>query len=106
MSSFSPFDWYWIVGSDESRAWSSAAAAYVTEWDAERATRIANEVELYDVLARCGLSSRAPSRNFTPSEVRDALVKIDAGIIGSRVTADELAEAAGLIGFFLPKMVA
>ncbi|MBS0269921.1 MAG: hypothetical protein JSS54_13200 [Proteobacteria bacterium] len=106
MSSYNPFDWYWIVGGDENRAWSSAAGAYVEEYDEERVTRIANEVELYDVLARCGLSSRAPSRSFTPSEVRDALAKIDAGLVGSRVTAAELAEAAGMIGFFLPNMVA
>ncbi|MBS0237613.1 MAG: hypothetical protein JSR89_04225 [Proteobacteria bacterium] len=106
MSSFNPSDWFWIVGGDASKAWSSAAAAYVTSYDEERVTHIANEVELYDVLARCGLSSRAPSRSFTLSEVRDALAKIDAGLVGSRVTADELAEAAGMIGFFLPNMAA
>jgi len=106
MSSYSASDWFWIVGSDESRAWSSAAGEYVTSYDEERVTRIANEVELYDVFARCGLSSMAPSRSFTPSEVRDALAKIDAGLVGSRVTADELAEAAGMIGFFLPNMAA
>jgi hypothetical protein len=27
---FTPRDWFWIVGGDETRAWSSAAAAYVT----------------------------------------------------------------------------
>ncbi len=30
---YNPSDWFWIVGGDESRAWSSAAGAYVGVWD-------------------------------------------------------------------------
>lgn len=53
-----PFDaraWFWIVDSDESRAWSSAASAYVATWDADRTTRIDSEQSLSDVLRPYGL---------------------------------------------------
>lgn len=45
-----PQDWFWVVGDDESRAWSSAAGAYVTDYPAGSVTRILNEHELTDVL--------------------------------------------------------
>lgn len=47
---YAPQNWFWIVGGDESRAWSSEAGAYVTEWDNRRVARIASEAELRDVL--------------------------------------------------------
>lgn len=53
---FTPSDWYWIVGGDTSRAWSSAAGSYVSAYPATRITRIANETELADVLRLYGLS--------------------------------------------------
>lgn len=53
---FTPRDWFWIVGGDTSRAWSSAAGAYVETWDADRLTPIASEAELADVLRGYGLS--------------------------------------------------
>lgn len=59
---FTPLDWFWIVGGDESRAWSSAAGAYVTEWDAQRTTRILNEAELGDVLRPYGLAVPSPTQ--------------------------------------------
>ncbi len=31
---YNPFDWYWIVGDDESRVWSSAARGYLSDDDA------------------------------------------------------------------------
>lgn len=52
---FYPMDWFWIVGGDEKKAWSSAAREYVTEWDADRVTRIASEAEMWDVLRREGI---------------------------------------------------
>ncbi|WP_245418601.1 hypothetical protein [Mesorhizobium sp. WSM3864] len=52
---YNPRDWSWIVGDDESRAWSSAAAAYVVPPPTENVTRIASEDELTDVLAVYGL---------------------------------------------------
>jgi hypothetical protein len=59
---YNPRSWFWIVGGDETRAWSSAAGAYVTEWDAQRITRIANETELSDVLRSKGLTVPAPTQ--------------------------------------------
>lgn len=58
---FNIHDWYWIVGSDESRAWSSAAGAYVTSYPPERVTRIASESDLSDVLRPYGLTLPAPT---------------------------------------------
>jgi len=57
---YDPADWYWIVAGDESRWYSSAAAAYVAPDQAfldggNRPTRIANEDELWDVLADAGV---------------------------------------------------
>ncbi|MER9762426.1 hypothetical protein [Mesorhizobium sp. M0138] len=47
-----PSKWFWIVGGDESRFWSSAAAAYVDALPGGAGvTRIASEAELTDVLA-------------------------------------------------------
>lgn len=54
--SFEPREWYWIVGGDDTRFWSSAAAAYVEELpDKAGVTRIASEGDLNDVLASLGL---------------------------------------------------
>lgn len=55
MSSF-PKDWYWIVGGDDNRAWSSAAGQYVTDYPLGSVTRILNEQELTDVLRVHGLA--------------------------------------------------
>lgn len=55
MAYFDPLNWFWIVGGDESRAWSSAASAYVQQWPPDSLTRIASEDELSDVLAAYGL---------------------------------------------------
>lgn len=52
MVDYDPFDWHWIVASDESRYWSSAAGAYVDALPEDAGvTRIASEDELTDVLA-------------------------------------------------------
>ena len=55
-------DWFWIVGGDTTRAWSSASGAYVTTWPAERVTQISSEAELGDVLRPFGLSVPAPTQ--------------------------------------------
>lgn len=53
---YTPADWYWIIGGDESRYWSSAAGAYIDELPEDAGvTRIASEAELNDVLAVYGL---------------------------------------------------
>jgi len=58
---YDPLNWFWIVGGDESRAWSSKAAAYVTVFPSDTLTRIASEQELDDVLAVYGLPGPSAS---------------------------------------------
>jgi hypothetical protein len=73
---FTPHAWFWVVGGDESRAWSSAAGAYVTEWDAERMTRIASEQELSDVLRVYGLRGPAASANDVRLEAQRRIMAL------------------------------
>jgi hypothetical protein len=60
MKSYNPSDWYWVVGGDETKVYSSAAGDFVraddatyVEWlsDGTAPTRIASEAELGEVLA-------------------------------------------------------
>ena len=60
MTDYDPQDWFWIVGGDMSRAWSSAIGAYVASYPEDRVTRIASEAELSDVLRAYGLTVPAP----------------------------------------------
>lgn len=55
MDVYNPLSWFWIVGGDASRAWSSATGAYVLNWPSDRVSRIASEAELVDVLAQHGI---------------------------------------------------
>lgn len=55
-----PHAWFWIVAGDESRAWSSAASAYVEPPIGVFATRIDSEENLTDVLAAYGLPGPIP----------------------------------------------
>lgn len=55
VTQYTPHDWFWIVAGDESRAWSSAVGAYVTDYDAGRLTRIDSADSLTDVLRVHGL---------------------------------------------------
>jgi hypothetical protein len=58
-----PHDWFWVVGGDESRAWSSAVGGYVIEYPiANGLTRIASEQELTDVLKSYGLPGPAQTQ--------------------------------------------
>jgi len=59
--SYTPDNWFWIVGGDESRAWSSAAGAYVPDYPDDQVTRICSEAELNDVLRPYGLALPAPT---------------------------------------------
>ena len=101
---YDPRDWHWIVGGDTSQAWSSRLAAYVSDYPTDEVTRIRNEVELYDVLARAGCATSAPSRVFAAAEVRDALLFIDVAATGGAATPEELTVVAQAIGFDLPPM--
>lgn len=56
LTTYEPKNWFWVVGGDESRAWSSAQGQYVAEYPANRTTRILNEDELCDVLRPHGLA--------------------------------------------------
>lgn len=55
MIRFDPRAWFWVVGGDETRAWSSAAGAYVQDWPEDSFTRTASEADLSDVLRPYGL---------------------------------------------------
>jgi len=71
---YTPSDWFWFVGGDETKAWSSAAGAYVTEWNPKRLTRIYNEEELSDVLRPYGLQGPyVKVTTVTPRQARLAL---------------------------------
>lgn len=99
---YDPRNWFWVVGGDETRAWSSTSGDWVTVWPIERATRISNEVELFDVLVKVGLAAKAPQRTFTASEIRDALLAIDATATGGAVAANDLLNVAANMGVNLP----
>ncbi len=102
MMPFDPKNWFWLVGGDASKAWSSAATAYVSTWDEDRLSRIANEIELYDVLARQKLKSKAPQGPFAVADLRSALLRIDAAATGDAQSYAELSAIAEEIGFELP----
>lgn len=59
---YDPFSWFWIVGGDESRAWSSEAGSYVAAYPVERASRIDGEESLTEVLRANGLPGPAPTQ--------------------------------------------
>jgi CTP:molybdopterin cytidylyltransferase MocA len=82
MGEYDPFDWYWIVGGDDSRFWSSKAGAWVDEMpDGAGVTRIASEAELDEVLAAYGLLGPTARRKVRKSVVQARLIaagKMDA----------------------------
>lgn len=103
MNTYNPKDWYWQIGDDSTRFWSSKDKAFVTELpDGAQPSRIASEVELYDVLCKARAKAYAPSRTFTIAEVREALSHIDAGLVGDASDAASLAAIAEEIGLTLP----
>lgn len=56
MPEYNPQDWFWIVGGDESRFWSSRAGGYVGALpNGVGVTFIASEDELTDVLSAYGM---------------------------------------------------
>lgn len=50
-----PQDWFFVVGDDATRAWSTAASAYVDIWPDDAVTRISGEDDLAAVLRPYGL---------------------------------------------------
>ncbi|AZO54871.1 MULTISPECIES: hypothetical protein [unclassified Mesorhizobium] len=87
---YNPCDWYWIVGNDESRAWSSVAGTYVDALPEDAGiTHIVSEDELTDVLAVYGLpgpSLRVPDR-VSPAQAEIALFNVDNGLLLGIVNA-------------------
>lgn len=80
---FNPFDWFWVVGGDESRYWSSLAGDYISALpEGAGVTAIADAGELDDVLAAYGL--QGPTWTVRRRMVPKSLVTqrvIDAGKI-------------------------
>lgn len=65
---YTPQDWFWVVGNDESRVYSSAARAYVDMLpEGRQFTRILNEAELWDVL-------RQAAPEGLPTDIAEAIV--------------------------------
>lgn len=96
---YNPADWYWMVGGDASRLWSSKAAAYVGIGDEgflalfatdNCFTRIANEVLLADVLLK-QYPEGAPTRPFKVSEIVETLATIDPMRLAGGFDAETLA---------------
>lgn len=90
MRPFSPFDWHWSVGTDESRFWSSAAGSYVQTLPEDAGvTRITSEEELSRVLAAYGLPGPVdlvPER-VSPAQAEIALYQHDEGALLGQVNA-------------------
>lgn len=99
MTIYDPFNWFWIVGDNETRFWSSAARAYVEElpddWfptiqaavsaldpidgnpeDMFICTRIGSESELDEVLAAYGLLGPTARRKVRKSIVQARLIAV------------------------------
>jgi hypothetical protein len=94
---YRPEDWYWLVAGDDTRLWSSRRAAYVLAEDAiyqawltegHLPTRIADEVELVDVLLKA-YPAGAPAKVFTAEELLAAARRIDPGAAEAMVPAEE-----------------
>lgn len=80
MRDYNPSDWFWIVGDDESRYWSSAAGAYVETLPEDAGiTRIASENELAAVLYAYGLPGPVP---FVPERVSARRFRLQLRISG------------------------
>lgn len=61
MITYDPKDWYWLVGNDESRYWSSKSSSYVNQKpDEYGVTKIDTEYNLAEVLAVYGLRGPVP----------------------------------------------
>ncbi len=87
MRDYDPQDHYWIVGGDETRAWSSASGDYVAAGDKAYAawrdaggetTRIASEAELYDVLGRAVFDAYADTSALHQALVKGAVISEEA----------------------------
>lgn len=106
MIEYSPYDWFWVVGANDARAWSSAVGAYVEAWPSDRVTRIASETELRDVLKPFGLPSPLVTADDYGEAIEahaDAVARSrqysDAGRLASYVNSTNPAWAAEAAAF-------
>ncbi|AWC25353.1 hypothetical protein CO731_04848 [Aminobacter sp. MSH1] len=96
---YSPENWFWIVGGDERRYWSSEAVAYVKALPkGAGVTRIASEDELTDVLSVYGLTGpiyrvpdRVTARQFKLQLLAEGLLDHVEGWVASQGKAIQLA---------------
>lgn len=71
---YTPATWFWQIGADTSRYWSSAEAAYVGSVpEGAGLTRVTTEEELSGVLAEYGLAGPVA---VTPTDVSAAQAKL------------------------------
>lgn len=73
---FNVRDWYWQIGDDNSQYWSSASSTYVSSVpEGLTFTRIANEVELNEVLEPHGLRGPLVTAGYVVAEQRRRLAQ-------------------------------
>lgn len=92
---YRPSDWYWLVGDDKDRWYSSAAASYVDKLPAGAGvTRIASESELWDVL-RAQFPDGLPA-GAVPPEVHIAYLRLALAEIGRLDAVNAAVQSAGV----------
>lgn len=79
-----PHNWFWIVGDNDTRAWSIAAGAYTADFDATRVTRIGTEASLDAVLRALGAASPRKSVDDVRAEASRRMQML----VGAREDAD------------------
>mgnify|MGYP003404462322 FL=1 len=92
MKAFDPTNWYWIVGGDETKVFSSASGNYVqpsatayVEWQADGTTptRIASDAELGEVLAPYSLRPVAAAvlDSYQDNQARKLTIEVVAKVL-------------------------
>lgn len=72
-NAYDPLDWFWVVGGDISKAWSSAAGGYVTDYPQDRVTDIESEDDLTDVLRPFGVLLPKPIESDYADAVQEVI---------------------------------
>ncbi|BCG85337.1 hypothetical protein MesoLj113c_14470 [Mesorhizobium sp. 113-3-9] len=79
---YDPANWFWRIGDDDARYWSSAASAYVDALpDGAGASGIRSEDELTDVLADYGLPGPLPRAPASVSARQFKLQLLASGLL-------------------------
>ena len=100
---YTPRDWHWIVGDDETRFWSRSAGIYVEELaDDAGVTRIDSEESLSAVLAEYGLPGPIAAPIYYPLKRWQFAAMVDVLGVGQAIEdaiatmSDPLARAVAL----------